>query len=487
MKKISVLMPFGLFETTQPMVDFLSEHELIEKIWLVSKPGVGIKCDKAETLYFEDYFSSKVFKQICENLKTQYFLLITKFDAIDFLPYSIERFISIVDQTNAGIVYSDYYEIKNGKRNAHPVVDYQLGSVRDDFDFGSVMFFNSESFKNAVTRIKDDYNFAGFYDLRLKISERHKIFRVPEYLYCIQEKDLRASGEKQFDYVNPQNRTVQIEMEKAATEHLKNINAFVSPSFKEINFEKEKYDCEASVIIPVKDRVKTIRDAVNSALRQKTDFKFNVIVVDNHSTDGTTEALKTLAENTEQLIHIIPERNDLLIGGCWNEAVHNQNCGKFSIQLDSDDIYKDETTLQKIVDTFKKEKCAMVIGSYILSDFNLNEIPPGLIDHKEWTPENGPNNALRINGLGAPRAFYTPILREIKIPNVSYGEDYFLGITISRDYKIGRVYEPVYICRRWEGNSDAALDPVKLNINNSYKDKLRTIEIFARQNKNVNK
>lgn len=487
MNKISVIMPFGSLETTQPMVDVLSRQELIEKIWLVSKPGVGIKCDKAETLYFEDYFSSKVFKQICENLETPYFLLLTKYDAIDLLPYSIERFISIADQTNAGIVYSDYYEIKNEKRNAHPVTDYQFGSMRDDFDFGSIMIFNSSSFKDAVNRMNDDYNYAGLYDLRLKISERHKIFKIPEYLYCVQENDLRASGEKQFDYVNPQNRAVQIEMEKAATEHLKNINAFLNSDFKEIDFPKENFSCEASVIIPVKDRVKTILDAVNSALRQKTDFKFNVIVVDNHSTDGTAEVLKTLAESTKQLIHIIPERKDLLIGGCWNEAVHNQNCGKFSVQLDSDDIYRDETTLQKIINTFRKEKCAMVIGSYILSDFNLNEIPPGLIDHKEWTPDNGPNNALRINGLGAPRAFYTPILQEIKIPNVSYGEDYFLGITISRDYKIGRIYEPVYICRRWEGNSDAALDPVKININNSYKDKLRTIEIFARQNKKVNK
>jgi hypothetical protein len=487
MKTISVMMPFDSVETTQPMTDFFSGHELIKNVWLVSKPGVGINCNKTETLYFENYFSSKVFKQIGENLKTKYFLFLTKPETVDLLPYSIERLIYFADQTNAGIVYSDYYEIKSGKRNVHPVTDYQLGSIRDDFDFGAIMIFNSDALKNAASRMKDDYNFAGLYDLRLKISENYKIIRVPEYLYCVLEKDLRASGEKQFDYVNPQNREVQIEMEKAATEHLKNINAFLNPGFKEINFEKETFDCEASVIIPVKDRVKTILDAMNSALGQKTDFKFNVIVVDNHSTDGTTEVLKTLAENNEQLIHIIPGRKDLLIGGCWNEAVHNQNCGKFSVQLDSDDVYKDETTLQKIVDTFKKEKCAMVVGSYILTDFNLNEIPPGLIDHKEWTPDNGPNNALRINGLGAPRAFYTPVLREIKIPNVSYGEDYFLGITISRDYKIGRIYEPVYVCRRWEGNSDAALDPVKININNSYKDKLRTIEIFARQNKNVNK
>ena len=273
-------------------------------------------------------------------------------------------------------------------------------------------------------------------------------------------------------------------MEKAVTEHLKEIGAYVKPEFKEIDFENIIFENEASVIIPVKNRVKTISDAVNSALNQRTDFSFNVIVVDNHSTDGTTEVLYSISKNNSKLIHLIPGKEDLLIGGCWNEAVNNKLCGRFSVQLDSDDIYKDENTLQKIVEVFKKEKCAMVIGSYILTDFNLNEIPPGIVDHKEWTFENGTNNALRINGLGAPRAFYTPLLREIKIPNVSYGEDYFLGMTISRDYKIGRIYDPVYICRRWEGNTDAALDITKLNLNNIYKDRLRTFEILARQIKN---
>jgi glycosyltransferase involved in cell wall biosynthesis len=293
-----------------------------------------------------------------------------------------------------------------------------------------------------------------------------------------------GSEEKHFSYVDPKNREVQVEMEKAVTQHLKDINAFLKSPFKEIEFDKaEKFEFEASVIIPVRNRVKTIGDAIDSVLKQKPKFKFNLIIVDNHSTDGTTELIKQKEKNTNIIIHVIPDRKDLGIGGCWNEAVHHPKCGRFALQLDSDDIYSDENTIQTIVDTFHTEKCAMVVGSYKLTDINLNEIPPGLIDHKEWTPDNGPNNALRINGLGAPRAFYTPVLREIKVPNVSYGEDYGVGITISRYYKIGRIYHAVYLCRRWEGNSDAKLDIVKMNNNNIYKDRLRTFELLARIDK----
>ncbi|NMB81645.1 MAG: glycosyltransferase family 2 protein, partial [Ignavibacteria bacterium] len=299
--------------------------------------------------------------------------------------------------------------------------------------------------------------------------------------------DKRTSGLKQFDYVDPKNRAVQIEMEEAVTEHLRSISAYIKPDQKIIDYNETEFNYTASIIIPVKNREKTIADALNSAVNQKTDFPFNIIVVDNHSSDRTTEIIKSFSEQHQNIIHLIPERNDLLIGGCWNLAINNINCGKYSVQLDSDDMYKDESTLHKIIDKFRNENCAMVIGSYILTDFALNEIPPGLIDHREWTDENGTNNALRINGLGAPRAFYTPLLRKIGIPNVSYGEDYFLGITISREYKIGRIYEPIYICRRWEGNSDSELDIEKLNRNNFYKDKLRTIELLARINYNKDK
>src|SRR5690606_14537760 len=314
-------------------------------------------------------------------------------------------------------------------------------------------------------------------------SRHYSVLRIPEFLYSSVQIDARKSGEKLFDYVNPKNRDVQIEMEKAATEHLKKINAYLKPEFEEVNYDsaKDEFEFEASVIIPVKNRVKTIGDAVQSVLKQRTDFPFNLIVVDNYSTDGTTELLKDFASKDKRVVHLIPERKDLGIGGCWNEGVHHKNCGRYAVQLDSDDIYQDENTLQKIVDVFRKEKCAMVVGSYRLTDFQLNEIPPGLIDHKEWTPDNGSNNALRINGLGAPRAFFTPVLREIKVPNVSYGEDYAVGLAISRKWKIGRIYEPVYLCRRWDDNTDASLAIGKLNLHNHYKDKVRTIELLARQ------
>ena len=347
-----------------------------------------------------------------------------------------------------------------------------------------MLLIKTEALKKAVLNFTDDFHFAGLYDLRLIISQDYPIIRIQEFLYTAIETDNRKSGEKQFDYVDPKNRQVQLEMEKAVTNHLKRINAFLEPTFEPIVIDKNDFDIEASVIIPVRDRAKTIGDAIESVLKQSADFNFNLIIVDNHSTDGTTDVIKQAASKDKRVIHIIPERKDLQIGGCWNEGIMNENCGRYSIQLDSDDIYANENTLQKIVDTFKNEKCAMVIGSYKLTDFELNEIPPGLIDHKEWTPDNGKNNAIRINGLGAPRAFYTPILRKIKIPNVSYGEDYAVGLEISRNYQIGRIYDPIYLCRRWDGNSDAALDVEKVNSNNFYKDKIRTIEVLARQLKN---
>jgi hypothetical protein len=337
-----------------------------------------------------------------------------------------------------------------------------------------------------------DYKYAGLYALRLAVARRAEVLRVAEFLYSKIEIDLRRSGEKQFDYVDPRNRAVQIEMEQVATDHLKRIGAYLRPDFKPVKFdnggggaEGGHFEVEASVIIPVKNREKTVGEAVESVLKQKASFPFNCIIVDNHSTDGTTRILRDIAKNDQRVIHVIPERTDLGIGGCWNEGVHHLNCGRFAIQLDSDDLYKDETTIQKVVDCFRKEKCAMVIGSYMMTNFKLEELPPGVIDHKEWTPDNGRNNALRINGLGAPRAFYTPLLRKLNLPNVSYGEDYAVGLMLSRDYQIGRIYEPLYLCRRWEGNTDADIDIAKQNTFNAYKDKLRTFEILARQKKNA--
>ncbi|MEG1545370.1 MAG: glycosyltransferase family A protein, partial [Tannerellaceae bacterium] len=314
------------------------------------------------------------------------------------------------------------------------------------------------------------------------VSQKHSLLHINEYLYTAVEKDMRSSGEKMFDYVNPRNRTVQVEMEHACTDHLKKIGAWLPPQFKALCFDEEKtFHVEASVIIPVRNRVRTVEDAIRSALSQEANFMFNVIVIDNHSTDGTTEVIRQLAADL-RVIHLCPERNDLGIGGCWNLGVHHPLCGKFVVQLDSDDVYSDTHTLQKIVDTFYAEQCAMVVGTYRMTNFDLEEIPPGIIDHREWTPENGRNNALRINGLGAPRAFYTPLLREINLPNTSYGEDYALGLRMSRAYQIGRIYDVLYLCRRWDDNSDASLDIVRTNGNNLYKDKIRTWELQARLN-----
>ncbi|MBI1937974.1 MAG: glycosyltransferase family 2 protein [Ignavibacteriales bacterium] len=480
MKKITAFIPFTDEEAASALVEQLIQNELIGKIFILA-PYKTKRINKTEQIVTDNFQSSSTIKKIVECSGSHYTLLISKPVKINFGQFAVERFIQTAENTNAGIIFSDYLEIKDGVFQPHPLIDYQYGSIRDDFDFGPVLLLNTSALKKSAAHSKKNYTFAGLYNMRLKLSMNNSIQRIPEFLYTAEETDLRNSGEKQFDYVDPKNREVQIEMENAAAEHLKRIGAFVKPPFQEINFTGVKFEYEASIIIPVRNRETTIKDAVNSALSQKTNFNYNVIVVDNHSTDSTTEILLSLLEENKNLIHIIPQRKDLFIGGCWNEAAHNSNCGRFAVQLDSDDLYKDENTLQKIVDKFYSAKCAMVIGSYNLTDFELNEIPPGLIDHKEWTDKNGPNNALRINGLGAPRAFYTPILRKIKIPNVSYGEDYFLGITISGEYKIGRIYEPVYNCRRWEGNTDAALDIQKVNANNSYKDRLRTFEILRRQ------
>jgi len=387
--------------------------------------------------------------------------------------------IHIAQDSNAGMVYADHYKITEGIQKEAPVIDYQEGSLRDDFDFGSVLFFSSYALKEAVARMKKNYRSAGLYDLRLKLSQKRSLVHINEYLYTEIENDIRKSGEKIFDYVDPKNRSTQVEMEKSCTEHLREIDGYLPPVFEKIFFNEFKFEDEATVIIPVRNRIKTIRDAIRSVLKQKTLFSYNLIVIDNHSTDGTTEAIGEF-KSDKRVIHIIPERNDLGIGGCWNIGINNPKCGKFVVQLDSDDVYKDENTLAIIINAFYTQNCAMVVGTYLMTDFKMKEIAPGIIDHKEWTPENGRNNALRINGLGAPRAFYTPVLRQIKVPNTSYGEDYALGLRFSREYQIGRIYDVLYLCRRWDENSDASLNTEKVNRNNLYKDRIRTWELQAR-------
>ena len=424
--------------------------------------------------------STETLRSIAEAVSEKYMLIYTKDMPLEMGMFALDRILCIAEDTGADMLYADHYKMIDGQRKKHPLIACQKGALRDDFDFGSVLVFKSSSFRRAVRAMETDYEFGALYDLRLRMKN---IVHVNEYLYTEIETDNRKSGEKQFDYVDPRNRAVQIEMEKVCTEHLKRIGAWLEPKFREpdINeFAGTPFEVTATVVIPVFNRVRTVKDAVESALSQKCDFPYNVMVVDNHSTDGTTELLNEIAAADGRLVHIIPAKHDLGIGGCWNLAVHHGLCGEYAVQLDSDDVYSGPDTLQKIVDAFREQKCAMVVGTYQMTDFDMNPIPPGIIDHREWTEDNGRNNALRINGLGAPRAFWTPLLRTINLPNTSYGEDYALGLRISREYRIGRIYDVLYCCRRWEGNSDAALDIDRVNANNQYKDRIRTWELEAR-------
>lgn len=476
---VNCFIPYADAAQVEKTVQGLLTSGLAGKIYLLATDETSNPISGCEILHIPALNASATMRAIAAHSDADYTLLYTKYTTLELGMFALERMIRIAEDSSAGMVYADHYQVVEGTQKNAPVIDYQSGSLRDDFNFGSVLFFNANALKEAAARMKADYQFAGLYDLRLKLSQQASLIHINEYLYSEVENDTRKSGEKIFDYVDPKNRGVQIEMEQACTEHLKEIGGYLPPAFDKIEFNAAPFEYEASVIIPVRNRIRTIKDAIRSVLNQKTDFKFNLIVIDNHSTDGTTEAIREFASD-ERLIHILPERNDLGIGGCWNLGVHHEKCGKFAVQLDSDDVYKDENTLKTMVSAFYEQNCAMVVGTYMMTDFHMNMIAPGIIDHKEWTPENGRNNALRINGLGAPRAFYTPVLREIKVPNTSYGEDYALGLNFSRRYQIGRVYEVVYLCRRWDDNSDAALDIVKMNGHNLYKDRIRTWELQAR-------
>ncbi|MBR0175145.1 MAG: glycosyltransferase family 2 protein [Bacteroidales bacterium] len=421
-------------------------------------------------------FSTEEIRKIAASADTEYTVIYTKATDLKFIAFGIERMIQVADDTGAAMAYSDHF---NGEEPA-PVIDYQEGSLRDDFDFGGVQMYRTNILKEAVAGMDKEYRFAGLYDLRLRVSRLGSLLHIPEFLYYELDTDKRDSGEKQFDYVDPKNRAVQIEMEDACTSHLKAVGAWLEPSFKDVDLKAGAFEYEASVVIPCKNRVRTIADAIRSALSQKTEFKCNVIVVDDNSTDGTVEVIKSFLEDP-RLIYIAQDKSYHAIGGNWNAALHHPKCGRFALQLDSDDLYSDEHTVQKFVDAFYEQNCAMVVGTYRITDFDLNTIPPGVIDHKEWTLENGRNNALRVNGLGAPRGFFTPLLRELNFPTTKYGEDYAVGLRVSREYRIGRIYDVMYNCRRWEDNSDHGLDVVKVNANNFYKDRLRTIELLARK------
>ena len=470
MSAIECFIPSMSGEDISTTVESLNRSEAFTGVTILS----GVSLRSTETL-----------RSIAEAVSEKFILIYTTDMPLEMGMYALDRIVSIAEDTGADMLYADHYKLISkedgtSERKRHPLIECQKGALRDDFDFGSVLVFRSTSFKRAVRAMETDYEFGALYDLRLRMKN---IVHVNEYLYTEIETDARKSGEKQFDYVDPKNRDVQIEMEKVCTAHLKRVGAWLEPKFLEpdINdFGQDEFPVKASVVIPVFNRIRTVRDAVQSALSQVCSFPYNVIVVDNHSTDGTTELLEELAADDDRLVHVIPARYDLGIGGCWNLAVHHEECGEYAVQLDSDDVYSGADTLQKIVDAFALQKCAMVVGTYQMTDFQMNPIPPGIIDHKEWTEDNGRNNALRVNGLGAPRAFWTPLLRRLNLPNTSYGEDYALGLRISRDYRIGRIYDVLYCCRRWDGNSDAALDIEKVNANNLYKDRIRTWELEAR-------
>lgn len=477
---IDCFIPYVDAAQAKATIDGLRESALVNNIYLLATDAVATAVEGCTMVHIDALNSSDTMLKIAEAAKAPYTLLYTKYNNLVMGYFALDRFVRLAGDSKAGMMFADSYTVIEGKKSNAPVIDYQEGSLRDDFNFGSVLFFNTEVLKKAAAGIDVHYTAAGLYDLRLRLSRIAPIVHINEYLYSDVTVDNRKSGEKIFDYVDPKNRGVQIEMEKACTAHLKAVGGYLEPKFDEIDFNKGNFEYEASVIIPVRNRIRTIRDAIRSVLSQKTDFPFNLIVIDNHSTDGTTEAIDEFKDDP-RLVHIVPQRDDLGIGGCWNAGVQHPKCGKFAVQLDSDDVYSDENTLAKMVAAFYEQKCAMVVGTYMLTDIDKNPIPPGVIDHKEWTPENGRNNALRINGLGAPRAFYTPVLREVHVPNTSYGEDYALGLAFSRHFQIGRVYDVVYLCRRWEDNSDAALDIVKMNNNNLYKDRIRTWELQARR------
>lgn len=493
-QKIDLFLPCEDLDVAQEALLELHDNKTVQHINLLVSADFAASHqvpDGCTFIVVDRLESSNTVSSIAENTDADYVIICTKATPIRWGLYALERFLRTADDTGAVMVYSDHYSVQEGKLEKHPVIDYQAGSLRDDFDFGSLWLVKAQNLLDyAAQQDRQEYQFAGLYDLRLYLSRVGEIFHINEFLYTEDELDTRKSGEKQFDYVNPRNREVQIEMEKACTHHLEKVGALVDTNYYRLpDFDEQEFEYEASVIIPVFNREKTIADAVKSALSQKTSFKFNVIVVNNHSTDRTGEILSEIAHEMEErndkqagrLVQIVPDRNDLGIGGCWNMAINSDHCGKFAVQLDSDDLYSSPKTLQKIVDAFHKQKAAMMIGSYRMCDFDLNTLPPGLIDHKEWTEDNGCNNALRINGLGAPRAFFTPLVRQIQFPNTSYGEDYALGLVFSRRYRIGRIYDELYLCRRWGGNSDAALSIDKVNANNLYKDRLRTMELKARQ------
>ena len=484
MKPLTVVIPYSPGPFFEKTLLSLTKSSPVERVVIISQEPVRFEMGGCRVLVAGPLPSQETLSLVLGGIRTKYLLLLPGSQQISMEPKALERILGVAESTKAGLVYSDFYDEREPGKTLHPLNDYQAGSVRDNFDFGAMILFSVPAVRKALKKygLIPGVKSGGLYDLRLKVAIDHSVHHLQEPLYSVMGTDEPSGTERLFSYVDPRNEGVQKEMESVFTDYLKRIGAYLPPhSFREVEEKPTTFPVEASVVIPVRNRKETIAEAVKSALSQETDFPYNVLVVDNHSTDGTTAALSDLARRYSALNPIVPVRTDLGIGGCWNEALGHEACGRYALQLDSDDLYSSARTLQKMVERLRQGNYAMVIGSYTLVDSSLEEIPPGLIDHREWTDENGHNNALRINGLGAPRAFSTGLMREIGFLNVSYGEDYAAALRICREYRIGRIYESLYLCRRWPGNTDAAPTIEEANRNDAFKDNIRTTEILARQ------
>lgn len=482
----TLFIPSAAVPYSQEMFFRIIRHPAIKRVYVLFPPEKrkwDIVWENCTYIRVDSLTSSQCVKQVADLCDTKYALWLMRPAEVEIGYQGLSRMLRAAEDADAPMVYADRYDKKESGPLPHPLTDCQEGSVRDDFDFGSLWLLRSDVLREfAASRWCGEYRYAAPYALRLFICRQQLPLHLDEYLYTQGEIVSKSEHEAHFQYLAASQRDRQLECEQACTEHLKCLGAWLpAGTYESLPEDQYTYPVEVSVIIPVRNRVRTIGDAIKSALAQTASFPFNVLIVDNHSDDGTSEIIEQYAAQHPNVFHLKQTRQDLGIGGCWDWAIRSEQCGRYAVQLDSDDLYSHTHVLEQIVAAFRQRNAAMVVGAYKVVDFELQPLPPGLIAHTEWTEENGRNNLLRVNGMGAPRAFRTQILRTLGVPNTSYGEDYALGLAISRRYPIERIFDEMYLCRRWEGNSDAALSVEKNNRNNHYKDKLRTIEIAARK------